>query len=139
MYSYLFPLINLIIHRPVYSCFFFCAMCKFHIFFVFFAFFCAFLNIDKLVHFVTYLFYCIKKRKIIPHDFPHCCLASLTGVEPAAFRLGGERSILLSYRDNYYNFSDKNSVHYLSKSLYESQAKDARGISSKFKIPCSQI
>ena len=24
---------------------------------------------------------------------------SLTGVEPAAFRLGGERSILLSYRD----------------------------------------
>ena len=26
-------------------------------------------------------------------------LVSLTGVEPAAFRLGGERSILLSYRD----------------------------------------
>ena len=66
-------------------------------------------------------------------NFRQYVLASLTGVEPAAFRLGGERSILLSYRDN--SILEQNSVHNISKHDYESQVKDALGISSKFKVP----
>ena len=40
-------------------------------------------------------------ENLVNQRFSACLLASLAGFEPTAFRLGGERSILLSYRDIY--------------------------------------
>ncbi len=56
----------------------------------------------QVQHFVNALqFLSEKTRRISREIFLVNNLASLGGFEPPAFRLGGERSILLSYRDNY--------------------------------------
>ena len=46
-----------------------------------------------------------KLKTSINQGFQRCLLASQTGIEPAAFRLGGEPSILLRYMDVYEIFS----------------------------------
>ena len=43
-----------------------------------------------------------------------CFLASLGRFELPAFRLGGERSILLSYRDAYYLPYDRNALYIIA-------------------------
>ena len=94
-----------------------------------------FTNFFNIFCTLTNIFIHVEKQKAENHfhDFPQYILASLTGVEPAAFRLGGERSILLSYRDNF--ILEQNSVHNINKHDYESQVKDALGISSKLSVP----
>ena len=44
-------------------------------------------------------------KSLIYKGFGRCALASLARFERAAFRLGGERSILLSYRDSFQSYS----------------------------------
>lgn len=51
-----------------------------------------------------------KKRKNATNPWIHGVYTFLTGVEPAAYCLGGNRSILLSYRNMFYN---THSVYYI--------------------------
>ena len=53
-------------------------------------------------------------KSLIYKGFGRCALASLARFERAAFRLGGERSILLSYRDIYTIFTFWQPTFFLS-------------------------
>ena len=53
-------------------------------------------------------------KSLIYKGFGRCTLASLARFERAAFRLGGERSILLSYRDIYTIFTFWQPTFFLS-------------------------
>ena len=67
----------------------------------FYTYFFPFFNRLLFFYIITHFLLALQHKKSTENNNSQCFLTSLRGVEPPAYRLGGGRSILLSYSDLY--------------------------------------